>query len=206
MKAKITEVIKAVELMANVAIENEMYFCELDGAAGDGDFGASLAKGFKQIKAQWLQLSREDIGAFLKSCAMIITEYCGGASGPIWGTAFRSMGKYAQSKDELDATDIAELLFQAVLGIQKVGGAKAGDKTLLDALIPAAEAVKANAASGLPTALARGAEAAVKGAEKTGEIIATKGRASYVKERSIGHPDAGAMAVGLMFQEIVNRF
>jgi len=206
LKATTTSVIKTIDLMSEIIIENEVYFCELDSIAGDGDFGMSVAKGFKQLKTEWETLDKEDIGEFLKACGMIITEYCGGASGPIWGSAFRSMAKYAGDKTELNALEVGEMLSEGVAGIQKRGGAKLGDKTLLDALIPAAEAIKDNHEKGLLNAMKYGALAAREGAEKTKEISATKGRASYVGDRSINHPDAGAMALGVIFNGIIERY
>ena len=206
MKATTKSVVKTIDLMSEIIIENEVYFCELDSIAGDGDFGMSVAKGFKQLKTEWETLDKEDIGEFLKSCGMIITEYCGGASGPIWGSAFRSMAKYAKDKTELNALEVGEMLSEGVAGIQKRGGAKLGDKTLLDALIPAAEAIKDNHEKGFLDAMKYGALAAREGAEKTKEISATKGRASYVGERSLNHPDAGAMALGVIFNGIIERY
>ncbi len=202
---KITELVMN---MADVIIANEVYFCELDSVAGDGDFGMSVAKGFKQLKQDWNEVPQEDIGAFLKGCGMIITEYCGGASGPIWGSAFRSAAKYAAGKTELNLSELAALMQSAVEGIQKRGGAKLGDKTLLDALIPAAEALNASAAKGedMLSAMKTAAEAAVAGAEKTKTMVATKGRASYVGERSVNYPDAGAVAIGVIFTEITKNF
>lgn len=197
-------IIGLVSSMADVIIKNEVYFCELDSVAGDGDFGMSVAKGFRQLNQEWNDIPQEDIGAFLKGCGMIITEYCGGASGPIWGSAFRSAAKYAAGKRELNLFEFAEMMQCAVDGIQKRGGAKLGDKTLLDALIPAVDALKISADNGeeMLTAMRKGAEAAVNGAEKTKQMIATKGRASYVGERSISYPDAGAVAIGVIFTEI----
>ncbi len=202
---KITELVMN---MADVIIANEVYFCELDSVAGDGDFGMSVAKGFKQLKQDWNEVSQEDIGTFLKGCGMIITEYCGGASGPIWGSAFRSAAKYAAGKTELNLSELAALMQSAVEGIQKRGGAKLGDKTLLDALVPAAEALNACAANGedMLSAMKTAAEAAVAGAEKTKTMVATKGRASYVGERSVNYPDAGAVAIGVIFTEITKNF
>ncbi len=199
-------VISTVAAMCNIIIENEVPFCELDSVAGDGDFGMSLAKGFKQVQAQWGELETEDIGAFLKSCGMIITEHCGGASGPIWGSAFRGMGKYAQGKSELTLAEMGEMLQSAIDAIQKRGGAKLGDKTLLDALIPLVESIKASAAAehALQAAFNQAAEAAVAGAEKTKLISASKGRASYVGERSVNFPDAGATAIGVIASRLVN--
>ena len=201
------EIVRIVNIMSEIIIQNEVYFCELDSAAGDGDFGMSLAKGFKELKKGWEELPRNDIGEFLKECGMVITEYCGGASGPIWGTAFRSAGRYAAEKRELNLRELGDLLESAIEGIQKRGGAKLGDKTLLDALIPAAESLKesAHAGEGMLEAMEKSARAAVQGAERTKEMVASKGRASYVGERSVSYPDAGAMAIGIVFTGIVER-
>jgi len=206
-KLSVSQVVKIVEDMSNIIIENEVYFCELDSVAGDGDFGMSLAKGFKQLRSEWEQLPKEDIGHFLKGCGMIITEYCGGASGPIWGSAFRTAAKYAKGKTELSLKESAELLQSAVDGIQKRGGAKLGDKTLLDALIPAVESLKKSAENNesLSVAAEKSAAEAVFGGEKTKEIVASKGRATYVGERSLSFPDAGATAIGVIFMSMIGK-
>jgi len=197
------EVKNTVGKLADIIIENEVYFCELDSPAGDGDFGMSLSKGFRQLKAEWDCIPDDDIGAFLKGSGMIITEHCGGASGPIWGSAFRASAKYSEGKAALNAVEVAALFQACAAGIQKRGGASLGDKTLLDALIPAAEGMRLNAGKGLFPMLRAGATAAAKGADKTKEIVASKGRASYVGERSLGHPDAGAMAVSIIFKSLM---
>lgn len=201
------QVIGTIASMCDIVIENEVPFCELDSAAGDGDFGMSLAKGFKVVKAEWDQHSRDDIGAFLKDCGMIITEHCGGASGPIWGSAFRAMGKSAQGKETLNLVELGEMVQAAIDAVQKRGGAKLGDKTLLDALIPAVDSIKASAAAGetFAVALPKGAAAAVQGGENTKLIAATKGRASYVGDRSISFPDAGATAIGIIYTRLLER-
>jgi phosphoenolpyruvate---glycerone phosphotransferase subunit DhaL len=203
-KLTVKDIVNIVDHMSDIIIENEVYFCELDSVAGDGDFGMSLAKGFKVLKNEWSELPKEEVGSFLKECGMLITEYCGGASGPIWGSAFRSMGKYANGKIVVSLEELGEMLQSAVDGIQKRGGAKLGDKTLLDALIPATESLKVSATADedLLLAMKKSAAEAVSGAEKTKEIVATKGRASYVGERSINFPDAGATAVGIIFTKI----
>lgn len=200
---------KMVRTLAEKAIANEVYFCELDSVAGDGDFGMSLAKGFRILIQEWETLDHSgDIGAFLKDCGMLITEHCGGASGPIWGSAFRAAARYAKEKTDLSAQEFAGMMQSAVQGIQKRGGARLGDKTLLDALIPAVEAIEQCAAQeeDVSTLLKAGAQAAVQGAERTKEIVATKGRASYLGERSLSHPDAGAMAIGVLFTDIANQW
>ncbi|MBU3127968.1 dihydroxyacetone kinase subunit L [Clostridium tagluense] len=201
------DIVNIVNNMCDIIIRNEVYFCDLDSPAGDGDFGMSLSKGFKQLRSEWEDISNEDIGKFLKGCGMIITEHCGGASGPIWGSAFRSAGKYANGKLELSLKEFAETLQSAADGIQKIGGAKLGDKTLLDALIPAIESLKvsANGDEEILEAMKKSAKEAVIGAENTKKIVASKGRATYVGERSLDHPDAGATAIGIIFTEVVEN-
>ena len=199
------QVIRTVSSMCEIIIDNEVPFCELDSVAGDGDFGMSLAKGFKVVQAQWEEHSRDDIGAFLKDAGMVITEHCGGASGPIWGSAFRAMGKYAQGKETLNLVELGEMVQAAIDAVQKRGGAKLGDKTLLDALIPAAESLKQSGAAGesFAQALAKSEAAAIDGGERTKLIAATKGRASYVGDRSISFPDAGATAIGIIYSRLL---
>lgn len=198
------DMVRIIDLMSEIIIKNEVYFCELDSVAGDGDFGMSVAKGFKQLKSEWEDLSTDDIGAFLKDCGMIITEYCGGASGPIWGSAFLGAAKSVKGKTEIELAEFAQLMQSAVDAIQNRGKAQLGDKTLLDALIPATESLKASSLTGnnILEAMQLSAEAAKAGAEKTKDMVASKGRASYVGERSLSFPDAGAMALGIIFTEI----
>ncbi|MEZ2323076.1 dihydroxyacetone kinase subunit DhaK [Bacillus tropicus] len=202
-----------VDKMSDIIIKNEVPFCELDTHAGDGDFGMSVAKGFKQLKREWHSIVEQEnvtIGSFLDSCSMIIMEHCGGASGPIWGGAFRAASKAAGEKRELTVKEFAEMLQAALQGIQSIGersfgrGAVVGDKTLVDALAPCVDSwlVSASSEEDMKTAFEKGAEAAVKGAEYTKEIVARMGRAGTVGERSLGYPDAGAHALGVIFTEI----
>lgn len=196
-----------LEVMTQVIITNEVRFCELDSAAGDGDFGMSIAKGFNALKKEWAELPDEDVGALLKACAMVIMEYCGGASGPIWGSAFSGAARSAKGKAAVSLADFAEMGEAAVAAIQKKGGAKEGDKTLLDALIPAVRTLRAgaDAGAGFRGTLARAAQSAVDGAEATRKMVASRGRASYVGERSLNHPDAGAFALGVIFTEVAAK-
>ena len=202
-----------VDKMSEVIIKNELSFCKLDSHAGDGDFGTSVAKGFRQLKREWKTIINEEtlsIGSFLDSSSMVIMEHCGGASGPIWGGAFRAAGKAVGEKRELTVQEFSDMLQAVVAGIQDIGersfgrGAEVGDKTLIDALVPCADAWKECAEHGeeMKTAFHKGAEAAVNGAEKTKEIVARMGRAGTVGERSLGHPDAGAYALGVIFTEL----
>ncbi len=209
----LNNMIYLVDKMSDIIIKNEVPFCELDTHAGDGDFGMSVAKGFKQLKREWHSIVEQEnvtIGSFLDDCSMIIMEHCGGASGPIWGGAFRAASKAAGEKRELTVKEFAEMLQAALQGIQSIGersfgrGAVVGDKTLVDALAPCVDSWLDSASNeeDMKTAFEKGAEAAVKGAEYTKEIVARMGRAGTVGERSLGYPDAGAHALGVIFTEI----
>ncbi len=193
---------------ADDIIKNEQYFCDLDSVAGDGDFGSSIAKGFKEVELQWDSLNKEDIGSFMRSSGMIIMEKCGGASGPIWGKAFLTAGRNAKGKQEMDITDLSDFFQGLVDGVQKAGKAQLGDKTLLASLIPFTESLKKSAEK--DTSLERAIKEAVKkaeeGAETTKTIIASKGRARYLGERSIGAYDAGAKAVSVLLADLYHQF
>jgi len=202
-----------IDIMSDSIIRNEVPFCDLDSHAGDGDFGMSVAKGFKQLKREWQSIvTRQDldIGTFLNECSLIIMEYCGGASGPIWGSAFRAAGRSTNSKQSLTIQDFADMLQAAVKGIQTTGersfgrGAGIGDKTLMDALIPCADqwSELAKDETDILKVFRLGAAAAVYGAKTTEAIVARMGRAGTVGERSIGYPDAGAYALGIIFTDI----
>lgn len=212
-KVSLDNMIYIVDKMSECIIRNEVPFCELDSHAGDGDFGMSVAKGFRQLKREWPEImehSKDTIGSFLDACSMVIMEYCGGASGPIWGSAFRAAGKSAGDKTALTVAEFADLMQAAVSGIQATGersfgrGAVVGDKTLIDALAPCADAWTESAAEGADVrkAFELGARAAVDGAKETENIVARMGRAGTVGERSLGYPDAGAYALGVIFTEI----
>lgn len=203
-----------VDTMSECIIKNEVPFCELDAYAGDGDFGMSVSKGFRQLRREWSDILEEkvcDIGEFLDACSLIIMECCGGASGPIWGSAFRAAGKAAKGKQKLTAEEFAVLLQEAVTGIQKTGeysfgrGAVVGDKTLIDALVPCADVWTENAGNKtLKELFQLSADAAVNGAKMTEKIVARMGSAGTVGKRSIGYPDAGAFALGVIFSKIAD--
>jgi dihydroxyacetone kinase len=201
-----------VDVISACIIKNEVPFCELDAHAGDGDFGMSVAKGFKQLKREWHQLVQADqMDDFLLNCSMIIMEHCGGASGPIWGSAFRAAGKAIKGKNALNTADFADMLQAAVKGIQVTGersfgrGAVVGDKTLIDALVPCADSWSANTDKSFKENFTLGAKAAVQGAENTKEIVARMGRAGTVGDRSLGYPDAGAHGLGVIFSDIAEH-
>ena len=209
----LSNMVYIVDTMSATIIGNEVPFCELDAHAGDGDFGMSVAKGFKQLKREWKDILNQpglSIGTFLDACSMVIMEHCGGASGPIWGSAFRAAGKSAMGKATLNLQDFSDMIQAAVKGVQITGerafgrGAAVGDKTLIDALSPCADAwsLAAQQKDSFLDAFRLGAKAAQAGAESTKKIVARMGRAGAVGERSLGYPDAGAYALGVVFSEI----
>jgi dihydroxyacetone kinase len=211
-KLSFQNIIYLVDKMSEIIIENEIPFCELDSRAGDGDFGMSIAKGFRSLKIDWEEITARSktIGEFLDACSVVILEYCGGASGPIWGFAFKYAAKAAAGKTELDIDAFAGILQAAVQGVQETGrrafgrGAVVGDKTLIDALVPCADSWSASAKKGTAflEGFKRAAEAAVAGAAKTRDIVARMGRAENAGKRSLGYPDAGAHALGVIFTEL----
>jgi dihydroxyacetone kinase len=171
-----------VRTIAETAIANEAYFCQLDSVVGDGDFGYSLARGFEKVLENFDGFDRSSPGAFLKKVGLTIASRVGGTSGPIWGTAFLRAGTAAGAKTELSGADVVAMLRAAVAGIQARGGASLGDKTLLDALVPAIDRLEADLAAG--------------------GMLAKRGRASYTGERSIGSPDPGAVAIGVIANRV----
>jgi dihydroxyacetone kinase phosphoprotein-dependent L subunit len=193
-----------VRTMARTAIDNEQHFGALDSVVGDGDFGFSLARGFEKVLEEFDAIDRKDIGTFLKKVGLIITSRCGGTSGPIWGTGFLRAGTAAGTRTELTPADAVAMLKAAFEGIQKRGGAELGDKTLLDALAPMIASFEAGLAAGTEphAAFAAAVKAADIAANKTTELVARRGRASYTGERSRGSPDPGAMAVALMARTV----
>jgi len=197
-----------VQTIAETAIENEKYFSKLDGVVGDGDFGISLANGFNKLLDQWEALDRSSPGTFLKKVSMIITSRVGGVSGAIWGTAFMKAGVTASDKQELSAEDVVEMLRAATKGMMKRGKSKLGDKTLLDAFVPATDAFEEVIQNGGSTAeaLEAAAKIAREKSEETKDWIAKCGRASYTGERSIGTYDAGAVAMAVMAERLAEAW
>ena len=193
-----------VRTMAQTAVDNEKYFGDLDAVVGDGDFGYSLARGFEKVLLDWDTIEYNDIGTFLKKVSLIITSRIGGTSGPIWGTAFLRASTVAGGKQELEGTDAIAMLRAAIEGIKKRGQTDLGDKTLLDALVPAVDQLELalSSSTDVQTALQQAAEVARERAEATRELLAKRGRAAYSGERSIGTLDAGAVAVAVMFEQL----
>ncbi len=197
-----------VRSIAEESVDNEKYFGDLDSVVGDGDFGYSLARGFEIVLAEWDETDRTDAGTFLSKIAMKITSRIGGTSGPLWGTAFLRAGSRIKGRDPVTREDAIAALREAVEGIKKRGNSDVGDKTLLDALVPAIDALEEsfNAGDDTQTALDKTAAAARKAAEATSALEAKRGRASYSGERSIGSVDAGAIAVAVLAERIARTW
>ena len=202
-----TDNAKVIAILKNIIAaieENAQFLTDLDAAIGDNDHGINMARGFKKVDADLPGLEGKDIGAILKKVGMDLVSTVGGSSGPLYGTAFMKAGAKAAGKNEISLDDFIVMMDEAIGGVQLRGKAVKGEKTMLDAMIPAQEAMKAAAAGGADAAavLRAGVKAAEEGVEYTKTIIATKGRASYLGERSIGHQDPGATSFTVILQAI----
>ena len=196
-------VVAWLKVFAATIAENKQYLTELDSAIGDADHGINMDRGFQAVLGKLDSAATgNDIGALFKTVGMTLVSTVGGASGPLYGTLFLQLGAATASKSELTAEDWSAGLDAAVSGVQARGKAELGDKTMLDALIPAHDAFAAAVADGaeLPTALRRSAEAAEEGMTSTIPLVARKGRASYLGERSAGHQDPGATSSALLLR------
>ncbi|MGV0109962.1 dihydroxyacetone kinase subunit DhaL [Arthrobacter sp. CP30] len=195
----------AVHSLAQTAVDKEKEFGDLDAVVGDGDLGYSLARGFEKVLADWDSFKRDDVATFLQQIALAISSRIGGTSGPLWGTAFLRASAAAKAADTIDGTAVVAMLRGATDGIKARGNADLGDKTLLDALIPATDELERQLAAGASPEECRTAFATTvrECADATSTLQAKRGRASYSGERSIGSPDAGAVAVAIIVEGIV---
>ena len=196
---------KLCEIIANMAEkiqEQKDFLTELDNEIGDGDHGINMARGFAAVKEKLPAMADKDVGAILKEVGMTLVSTVGGASGPLYGTAFMKAGMACKGMAEISGEDMLKALSAAIAGIKQRGKSEEGEKTMLDALCPAeralSEALEGGAA--LKDALGKAVNAAEAGLLHTRDIIATKGRASYLGERSLGHQDPGAASSLLMLQ------
>lgn len=208
MPGTLADVERVISTITDTILDNEKYFGDLDAVVGDGDFGYSLARGFEIIKEKWDEFDRTDPGVFITKVAMAFSARIGGTSGPIWGTAFMRFGGKLKGKEDFTAQDVIAGLRAAIEGIKQRGGADLGEKTLLDALVPATDTLEAEVAGGKPPAEAMRAMAATarQSAEATKDLQAMRGRASYTGERSIGSVDAGAMAVAVLTEKLADTW
>jgi dihydroxyacetone kinase phosphoprotein-dependent L subunit len=199
---------RAIQTTANTVLRNEAYFSNLDGLAGDGDFGTSLASGYRVIQNDWDTIDKADIGTMLLKISMLVSKHVGGSSGPIWGTGFMKAAMPSRGKTSVTLQELADMLGASIDGIMARGGAKLGDKTLLDALIPVHEAIKSHAAgdNDLKATLKDAADAAERAIGETRSLVAHRGRASQVGERSANTPDPGIVAIATILHDWCTEF
>jgi dihydroxyacetone kinase-like protein len=191
----VDQVCEMLTLAADAVIAAEPQLSEADRNLGDGDHGLGMQRGMTAAKEKLAAAKPESIEKAFSSVGMAMMSSMGGASGAIFGTYFRNGGKALAGKEELDAAGLAALLKAGVEGVQSRGGAKVGDKTVVDAMMPAAEKAAEVSTSPLPEAMAAIQQAALDGLEASKALIAQFGRAKTLGEACIGFPDAGAMSV-----------
>ncbi len=181
---------------------NKERLTELDSAIGDADHGVNMDRGFSAVKAELDKNVSANIGAIFKTAAATLIKTVGGASGPLYGTFFLRAGAACPDKPELDAADITAIFRAGIEGVAQRGKASLQDKTMLDALLPALDAMENRLAAGaaIGEILANAAAAAETGMQATIPMQARKGRASYLGARSIGHADPGATSSYLMLR------
>lgn len=199
------QIINWLERSAALLDEKKTYLTELDSPIGDADHGINMARGFSKVVEKLPSVAETDIGSILKTSGMTLLSTVGGASGPLYGTFFMRAGAALQGKQELDGADLLKLLETGIEGVVQRGRAELGDKTMIDALVPAVQALKTSLEAGgdLTHALEACAAAAEAGAQSTIPLIARKGRASYLGERSAGHQDPGATSAAYLLATLL---
>ncbi len=188
------DIIRWLGLIADTLHENAQYLTELDSAIGDADHGTNMNRGFTAVRAKFASMEAMDMAGTLRTVGSTLVSTVGGASGPLYGTAFLRAGGAVAGKESLTPADLVAMLDAFLGGIVARGKAHTGEKTMIDALTPAVNSAKEALAqnASLAEITARAASAAEEGMKSTIPMLATKGRASYLAERSIGHQDPGA--------------
>jgi len=198
---------RGIKATCGTVLRNEIHFCELDALAGDGDFGNSLAAGFRVIEQDLPTLDKGTINGWLLKISMIISKHTGGSSGPLWGTAFMRAAMIAKDKSVLTLEDMEKIVQAAIEGIQARGGAQPGDKTLIDSLIPVRDAIAKHKADGDTSAALRDAtNAAAEAAETAKSWVAKRGRQQFTGDRSSGTPDPGMVAIATILNDLCTEF
>ncbi len=194
------QIIDWIRRYAAAIAENKVQLTELDAALGDGDHGINMDRGMGEVAAKLPGVAGSDIGAILNTVGITMLSKVGGAAGPLYGTLFMRFSKETAGKLELTGSEFVGALAAGLTGIQQRGSARPGEKTMVDALWPAVEMLRQALTDGatLPAALQVAAAAAKDGAAKTIPMQASKGRASYLGPRSIGHQDPGATSAYLL--------
>jgi dihydroxyacetone kinase-like protein len=203
MSVAYDDVLRWLKRFAADVESNKEYLTQLDAAVGDADHGINMNRGMSAVMAKLDdQAGGDDVGALLKTVGMTLVSTVGGAGGPLYGTLFLRMGTAVTGKSELSPDDWAAALEAGIAGVQERGKAEPGDKTMVDALLPARDALKTALGNGasFPDALRESAAAAEQGMKDTIPLVARKGRASYLGERSAGHQDPGATSSQLLLE------
>lgn len=187
-------------------VEQAERLTELDSAIGDADHGTNMARGTAAVRSRLTVARPDDAGALLKSCGMALVSTVGGASGSLYGTLFLEMAKRVGTAAELDTTGFAAAFRAGVAGVVARGRAEPGDKTMVDALQPTVDVLDTAAAEGVPLAeaLQSAAAAAAAGRDATIPLVARKGRASYLGDRSADHLDPGATSAAILVQALAD--
>jgi dihydroxyacetone kinase-like protein len=199
------QIIQWLQAVAVVLEQNKDYLTELDAAIGDADHGINMNRGFQKVVSQLSSVADQDIGSILKTVSMTLISSVGGASGPLYGTLFLRASTAVAGKSELTDEDLVALLQAGVDGVVQRGKANLGDKTMLDALSPASDTFKQAVAKGTSTqaALQQAVAAAEQGMKDTIPLVAKKGRASYLGDRSANHQDPGATSTYLILKTLL---
>jgi dihydroxyacetone kinase-like protein len=202
------DVVRLIRSYADVISQNKEYLTQLDSAIGDADHGINMDRGFKAALAKLDGHAPGDIGALFKTVGMTLVSTVGGAGGPLYGTLFLQLGVATAGKEALVAADWAGALVAAVEGVVARGKAELQDKTMVDALVPGRDAFGAALEGGasFADALRRSASAAEEGMKATIPLVARKGRASYLGERSAGHQDPGATSSWLLLKTVAETW
>lgn len=201
------QMVQWLENTAAVMKENKQYLTQLDSPIGDADHGINMDRGFRKVLEKLPSVADKDIGNILKTTGMTLISSVGGASGPLYGTFFMRGGMAVDAKEELTGEDLATMLQAAVDGVVQRGRAQPGDKTMVDAWLPAMKALREflnGDNSNTIAALSKAVAAAEQGMKDTIPMLAKKGRASYLGERSIGHQDPGATSSYLMLKALLD--
>lgn len=201
-----TRILQWLQIFAAQIEQNKDYLTQLDAAIGDADHGTNMDRGFKKVIAQLPSLVDKDIGSILKTVSMTLISTVGGASGPLYGTFFLKASTAVTGKQELNASDMLSLLQAGLDGVLQRGKAQLGDKTMVDALSPAVIAYQQaiGEGKGIVAAMQQAVAAAEQGMKNTTPMLAKKGRASYLGERSMGHQDPGATSSYLMLKSLLS--
>jgi dihydroxyacetone kinase-like protein len=205
MNLDVQGMVKAIDAIGTALEAHKDYLTDLDSAIGDADHGINMNRGFTKVREKVSQGTYGDLGAILKDVAMTLMSSVGGASGPLYGTFFMRMSMKLAGLQAADASSLAAAMEEGLKGIVALGKAQLEDKTMVDALSPAVEALKKAAGTGasLTEALEAAVLAAQAGMESTVPLVARKGRASYLGKRSVGHQDPGATSTYLILSTLL---